>query len=187
MSSGRTLSRFFANPFTDYDANSNFAIDRNYWSNYLSELAIVCMKKTKLNDETCDGGLYVGSLGVVYMIDKVLSNGYCNQYENDLKKYSRDCIAKNDSYFDSNGNMRSSFLLGNCGLYTVASLVCKHMLNDDGTCSKYASAFQNATKICEKDGYLKCGSDELLVGRAGILCAYLFYRNKLKIEVSYFL
>ena len=30
------------------------------------------MKKTKLNDDTCDGGLYVGSLGIVYMIDKVL-------------------------------------------------------------------------------------------------------------------
>ena len=179
-------TRFFINPYQDFtDTNQIISIDRNYWSNYLEETVLHCVKKTKLNDKTLDGGLYVGNLGLVFMIYKVLSNGFCKKYESELKKYMQDSIELNEKYLKKHGDrtMLSSFLLGDCGFYAMASLTNKFLYNSDQNCLKYARHYSEAAKLSEKKDFLPFGGDELFVGRAGVLCGVLLYRNKLGIEV----
>jgi hypothetical protein len=170
--------RFFKNPYPDY--KDVLSIDRSYWTNYLEELAIYCVKKTKLNDSTCDGGLYVGNLGLVYMIYKVLSNGYCKNYEKELKKYAHEAIELNGLYSRKNKD-KTSFILGNCGYYAMASLISKFLDENDGL--EYAKEYTQAAKLTTKKDFLANGSDELFVGRTGVLCGVLFYRKKLGIDV----
>ena len=153
--------RFFINPYQDDFKNNieHLNIDKNYWSNYLEEIALYCIKKTKLNDKTCDGGLYVGNLGLVYMIYKILSNGYCKNYEEDLKKYMNDSIELNRTYLSRHGDktMIASFLLGDCGFYAMASLVSKYLHKNDDDCVKYSRDYEQAAKLCEKTDFLPFG------------------------------
>jgi hypothetical protein len=180
-------NRYFINSYQDFIQNDSqlISIDRNYWSNYLEELALHCVKKTKISEKTLDGGLYVGNLGLVFMIYKILSNGFCKNYEIDLKRYMHDSIELNEKHLKKHGDktMLASFLLGDCGFYTMASLTSKFLYNNDQDCLKYARNYSEAAKLSEKKDFLSFGGDELFVGRAGVLCGVLFYKKVLRIDV----
>lgn len=181
------LKRYFKNPYLDYiKGETVINIDKSYWSDYLQEYVLLCVKKTKLNHDTCDGGLYVGSLGLVYMLYKVLSGGYCKEHSKNLEKYLHELIDVNSNYAlrNKDKNDVTSFLLGNCGFYVMGSLFSKYIQNDNESCLKFARYYHETSKICEIEGFLSQGCDELFVGRAGILCGALFYRKKLGIDVN---
>ena len=184
MTKFSATKRFFINSYDDFKENEVLNISRSFWTNYLEELAMFCVKKTKLNKESCDGGLYVGSLGVAYMVYKVVSAGYCKNYEDELKKYAYDVVQLNKLYLHADKTLRASFILGDCGFYAMASLIEKNFCSRDEECRKFARDYAESAKIGEKKDFLPFGDNELFVGRAGILCGVLFYRKKLGIDVK---
>ena len=192
------LNRYFTNTFLNSESEVEFRenFNQNLWKNYLEASFLQCMSayKPKSSHKYCDGGIYVGSLGLIFPAYKILQCNILPSHENQIKKYILDVINANEKYFnDNDSNTKSTeevgFLLGmifiKCirknsfklsliyykgkgGLYLLASLAFK--LNDDlNNELNYAYKYANASSICKDIDFLKKGSDEMFVGRAGYL------------------
>jgi hypothetical protein len=176
--------RYFTNTYSDYE-NQELDINKEYWSSFLVQKAIECLTSTKLNLKTCDGGLYVGNLGLVYMIHKLLTSNYLKKDEIQLKAHIKAIIELNKQYFDSNAskNELASFLLGRVGFLTICGLVYKDLFEDDQMFLMSVDELKKSTSICDKLAYLHAGSDEMFVGRAGVLASFLYLKKNIHVEV----
>ena len=78
MASYNTESRYFINPFKDYDPSENkVEINVEFWKNYITETFFECMLKLKSKNSSryCDGGIYTGNLGCIFAAYKILNSG----------------------------------------------------------------------------------------------------------------
>lgn len=176
--------RYFPNPYEDYQIGEEIKVDKSYLTNHIAELAMFSVKRTRLDVASCDGGLYVGNIGLIYMIHKVLINSLAENYHQDLVKYLNESLNLNARYFDANKSDRASFILGNGGYYAMGALVAKHFKRDDQMVDYFASEYAKSARIVERENFLRHGCDELFVGRAGYLCGALYFRNNIGIEVN---
>jgi hypothetical protein len=172
--------RYFKNPYPDQYTQNDLIIDKKYWLEYIKETSLLCMKKMKPvgKEKYCDGGLYTGNLGLIYMCFKIISSGKLNEYEKDYKNYMIDCLKAND---DFKFKRDVAFLLGKGGYLIMGCLVSK-------TCemeSEFKSFFNEYIRLgssCEPINFLKNGSDEIFVGRAGYLAGVLCLKKYLNID-----
>ena len=169
--------RHFHNPYDDYELSKEFQnpnlVNREFCIKEAKEIAFQCMLKMKPNSgkKYCDGGVYVGNLGLIFMAYKMIKTGLYNEYESEIKKYVFDCIKANEEYYSSNDIKATrdvAFILGKGGYYVMASLASK-ILGDELNSLKYAAEYSRISIICEPINFLPSGSDELFVGRAGYL------------------
>jgi hypothetical protein len=58
--------RYFVNKFADYKAGSEVVIDRVKWKKYCESIVNTIFEKFPPCSDSCDGGLYVGNIGVAY-------------------------------------------------------------------------------------------------------------------------
>lgn len=179
--------RYFPNTYQDYGDNWTPSNLDNL-NNYLKEISLTCVvkNKPKAKDEYCDGGLYTGSAGAIFMSHKIVSNNLLKENVSYFKKYIHDSIQANRDFFSNTPNIWDvSFLCGKAGFLLMGSLGSK-LLGLDEDSIKYANEYASLAHICEPINFLKKGSDEMLVGRAGYLCGLLCFKNYLYLEVSAF-
>lgn len=78
---------------------------------------------------------------------------------------------KNDKH------VKTSFLLGNLGAYFVGALVY-NAVDKKQMVARCLTSYAEAAPLCLPTQFLKCGSDELFVGRAGYLCGLLQLKKR---------
>ncbi len=177
--SANSSERYFTNPYSDFNSQVNSAdkvVRADFWTNYATETALMCIHKLKPNVRHCNGTLYTGNLGLVFMAYTMLRSNLFKKYENELKKYMIDCVKANEEFISAasvRGPKEVAFLVGNGGLAIMGCLAWRASGNEVNV-AKYVDAYASAAHICEPVNFLSHGSDEIFVGRAG----YLWYNFK---------
>jgi len=91
-------------------------------------------------------------------------------------KRSRCCC---DRYEKDGKGEEGGFLLGASGIYMTAALIY-HEFNEDESAVKYLEKCKKlAERAASTTNFLRHGSDEIFVGRAGYLCAIRNLHSKL--------
>lgn len=175
----RNSDRFFSNPYEDYVPSSNVSVNdivnKAYCKDLIEKEKSECLLhlKPKSSSKYCNGKVYTGNLGLVFMCHKLLSNNEFEDNNHQLKHYVKSCIAANEEYLEINpysGSKDVAFLTGKGGLYVMGFFASK-MLGEENHAQRYAQHYANLARVCEPIDFLPNGSDELFVGRAG----YLWY------------
>ena len=124
----------------------------------------------------CDGGLYVGCAGIAYAfhyLSKAHSHSL-SSLNNSLFVKAKEYVEASLQFVDSKScrDPPTSFLLGKAGIYMVASLVYAS-LKDEHRALELRNRYLELASIVLPRDFLRSGSDELFVGRAGYLCGLL--------------
>lgn len=176
-------SRYFINNLKDFTPGGNIKIPKDALQNQCYEYMQKITDQQTLNPKDCDGGLYVGLAGVSYAFYHLSQNPHFQKERQDFLSKSWHYLQPALSYAEKGRNKRdAAFVLGSGGVYAVAAAVLKALGKDkdsDGYVERYASL---ADDCLERD-YLGCGSDEILVGRAGYLAGVLFLQKVLGKQV----
>jgi len=177
--------RYFVNEMSDWGGSGlgmEVDLDSNKWSqaalNYVQQI----VKNLPPTLQNCDGGLYVGAAGVAYMLWYLSTKPAFEQQKNDLLGLAKRYVDVSFQYINhpqyKDDGIQVSLILGNGGIHVVGALVYNALgLNDQvKTCIE---AYAALAEKCLQPRFLRCGSDELFVGRAGYLCGLLVLRQKL--------
>nr|XP_023019733.1 lanC-like protein 3 homolog [Leptinotarsa decemlineata] len=178
MSSQRT--RHFVNPKPDYE--TSFGFPEIPSAEIISSLDSIILKienGVKPTEKNASDGIYLGTAGITYMfyhlskIQTLLGN---KEYLNKAIEYLKPALNVASCVSSKNTDM-PSFILGNCGIYAVASAVYK-AVGDETRSEHFMSCYYKAANICKEQNFLSCGSDELFVGRAGFILGALWLSNE---------
>lgn len=166
--------RYFPNPYPDF-TSSNVNINSTFLTNLIVENGFLCMSKEKAKSSAkyCDGGIYTGNLGLIFMGFKMLKSGLITDPNQTsmILKYLKECVSANQDYYANNDIKQSrdiSFLCGKGAFYVMAAMACK-LLGNESEAYQFAQAYAQLARICEPLQFLPRGSDEIFVGRAGFL------------------
>lgn len=159
------MLRYFQNVLPDFDRD--FIVEPSIkLSESVEEITNKIKKNLAANDRNARDGLYLGTAGVAYMfyhISKVPALRSCRQqFLTSAVEYIQpalDLAAKCDNVMKN----LPSFLLGNGGIYAVASAIF-HANQDVKNATLYREKYIHIAPIC-KSSFLKCGDDELFVGK----------------------
>ncbi|CAL1300919.1 unnamed protein product [Larinioides sclopetarius] len=134
--------------------------------------------------DDADGGLYVGLSGVSYMCYYLSQHPEFAEKKGELLERSEYYLqhALTDADAPKNKSSRAAFLLGGCGAYAVAAALNK-TLGKDKESRIFLDKYVSLADGCLGLDYLGCGSDELLVGRAGYLSGILFLQKVFESEI----
>ena len=85
--------RFFINPYsshgkTEYRSIEDL-IDVDFWKNWALETALESLQrlKPKATSKHCDGSVYTGNLGLIFVSYKMLKSGYYPKYASNFQAY----------------------------------------------------------------------------------------------------
>lgn len=163
--------RFFPNPVSDIADNSSEII--HIPTDLIRSTVLNILEKVnnhlKPTLSNAGDGLYLGTAGVAYMYYYMSKTPLLSQHHRDFMAQAVDYINPALAVAHKNENRRSevpAFLLGNCGIYAVASVIFK-AVGDKVQSNHYLKLYHEAAYICKEMRFLDCGSDELFVGRAG--------------------
>ena len=176
--------RFFTNKLPDHNPGTDVHIAKDWWHGQI--LAIVKTITDALSSEVSqDGGLYVGSAGIAYMLYYVSTYEPFYQHKANFIHLAQS-ILKRDLIFTERQSSkpadRVSFLLGPSGLYTLGALLGKLMQKEE-MMQDNIKKFKSIAPECIKPNFLGCGSDELFVGRAGFLSGALTMEKRIGVKV----
>ncbi len=171
--------RYFVNRLQDFVPGTRVQIDGNHWKQIVLGITKNIMDNMPPTFDNCDGGAYVGCAGVAYMFQRLAESALFAAEKDDFLTKARNYSDVALSYASSKHNRDppAAFLLGPGGVYAIGSLV----YNDLGQLPasiELNKKYQALGAVCQPVNYLKCGSDELLVGRAGYLCGALLLNRK---------
>lgn len=178
--------RYFVNNLPDY-TGGDVTPNKAQLKERTLELVETITKKWAKNHENCDGGLYVGLAGAVYMLHHLSQKPeFAGERDSLLKQASAylkpalECA----NHTKTRGHKVDicAFLLGNAGVYAVAAVVHKTLGNME-ECKKYISEFSQLASALIPVNWLSCGGDEFLVGRAGYLAGLLWLQSELGCNV----
>ena len=158
---------------------SRVTIEPAFWTPKIKNLIDVILKGMPPTFENCDGSLYVGCAGVSYMLYYVANNEHFVDVRGDYLTKARNYVEVSLSYCKSKRSRDppAAFLLGPAGVYAVGSLIYSDIGQKD-VADEYIKKYLALGSVCEPINYLDCGSDELLVGRAGYLCGAFLLNKK---------
>ncbi|KAK9746120.1 Lanthionine synthetase C-like protein [Popillia japonica] len=176
--------RYFPNRASDLQPLTPLEIPNNLKSSLLDVLTKIT-NKLKPVEKNGEDGLYLGTAGIAYMfyhLSKIPAfKEYHNKYLENALNYLQPALLV-CKRFSIHKNDVPSFLLGNAGVYAVATAIY-NAIGDGAQCNKYIELYKDAGKLCTKMHFLNCGSDELFVGRAGYLCGALWMESELKSRI----
>ncbi len=172
-------SRHFTNALQDFPPGSKVAVDPQSWVPRIKGMVESIVKGMPPTPDNCDGSLYVGCVGVAYMLDYVagfdLFSDVRPQYLAKAREYTDVSLAYCKSKHCR--DPRAAFILGPAGVHLVGGLVYSH-LGQEETGAECRQKYASLCAACEPINYLECGSDEILVGRAGYICGALHLNRK---------
>lgn len=167
--------RYFPNTMPDYEGQDiDSEMPQSFLLKFMEKIIKDIENAIKPIDRNGSDGLYLGTAGISYMY-------YHLSKIPNLTEHRSRFLLKGVEYLGSAFNaMRDnsqkdipSFILGNSGLYAVASAIYK-AIGDNNQSENFRKMYIEAGKICKNVCFLNCGSDELFVGRAGNGCSYAF-------------
>lgn len=168
------MLRYFPNVLPDF-GKGEVELNQDHLKHSVEEITTKILTNFPANDKNAEDGLYLGAAGVAYMfyyLSKVpslrkqqhLFIGNAVEYIQPALHVAAKCETKTKHL--------PSFLLGNSGIYAVASAIY-HASKDLKLANFYREKFLRIAPVC-KNPFLDSGEDELFVGRAGYLCAALW-------------
>ncbi len=173
-------SRYFTNKLPDLTKGSDVEILIAKWKERSESIANTVAEKMAPNLDQCDGGLYVGNVGVAYMFYYLST---CEAFLDKRKLFLEkafEYFGVSLKYYTKRGSEMAgpSLILGRGGVLAVGILIAKAMGNET-LCAEYIEQYASYAKEVQPIDFLSCGSDELFVGRAGYLCGVWTLQNKL--------
>lgn len=169
--------RYFPNPYPDYypDSEQTALVNAQYVKKFILETSFLCMAraKPKSSADYCNGGIYTGNLGLIFMCTKLLKSGLItdDKQRTQVLSYLDACVQANQEYYATNDIRQSrdvSFICGKGGFYVMAAMALKN-LGREPEAMQYAQSYAGLARVCEPLEFLRGGSDEMFVGRAGFL------------------
>lgn len=180
--------RYFVNEMDDWveGFGREVEVDTQRWVKEAFDYVQKIIQNFSPTLQNCDGGLYVGAAGVGYTLwylstkpafasQKAALLGLAKKYVDVSFQYIQHPDYKDDG-------IQVSLILGNGGVYLVGALVF-HSLGLHDQVKQCVNAYEKLAEKCLLPRFLRCGSDELFVGRAGYLAGLLVLRNKLGVKV----
>lgn len=177
--------RFFENKMPDcgYDQEVQIPVDQ------IRARIVAVIEALRQNvvasPQACDGGVYVGIAGIAYALLYVAQSKQIPEKESEYLELAEQYINVALDYEEKKQSpeMRSAFLLGSAGVFAVAALLYR-ALGKEEKVQEYIGKYASLAGLCCQPGdYLGCGSDEVLVGRAGFLCGAEMLTKKLGQQV----
>ncbi|XP_064627723.1 lanC-like protein 3 [Lineus longissimus] len=173
------MVRYFKNNLGDFVCGRSAHevegdIDRSYWKKIIKSTVDTILKgqPPRKPGSGGDGGLYVGVAGVAYMYYYVAQCEVFSSERYDYLNTARDYIEVALESAVVEKHDEHSFLLGGAGAYAVGSIIFKALGQQD-VATKLVNDYARLAKKVVPLNFLRCGSDELFVGRAGYLCGAL--------------
>lgn len=167
--------------YKDQDIRSEVADQKKELLEIIQEIA----SKHEPTESGADGGLYVGIAGIAYMAYHLSRNSQLPEEKSNLillgLKYLYPALIHADKCKDAKKE-KSSFLLGNAGIYAVAAVLYK-AAKDGVRASDYAKRYAQGAANCKPIDFLSCGGDELFVGRAGYLFGALWLNKQFDSQI----
>lgn len=177
------MLRYFQNVLPDFD--NEFMVEPSIkLTESIEEIINTIKKKFVANDKNAHDGLYLGTAGVAYMfyhVSKVPAlQSFKQQFLTSAIEYIQPALVLTAQTDNVLKNL-PSLLLGNGGIYAVASVIF-HANKDVTNAALYRNKYIQIAPIC-KSSFLKCGDDELFVGKIfhirytnNYSCSYI-YKN----------
>ncbi|CAB3257246.1 unnamed protein product [Arctia plantaginis] len=172
------MVRFFPNPYDDYKPGSDVVVDKDAVVAQINEYVGSITKRLQPTQKNVDGGLYVGITGVSFMFLYLAKNPT-------LSSQKAFYLQKGFEYLkpatETSIGDKTSFLLGEAGTYAISTVLNKELGSDQFAESlrMYKSLYPSYLN----PKFLKCGGDELFVGRAGYLAGILWISRELKTPI----
>ncbi|UYV79348.1 LANCL3 [Cordylochernes scorpioides] len=183
------LKRYFLNKMIDFDDAqlSKYQMTKDVLKKKVLEIINRIFDRQRTSVHECDGGLYVGITGVAYMCYYVGLREAFDSYRFDWLEKAEDYLNKVIAYIEhpryrGEISLKSSFLLGNAGIYSTSALVMNE-LGEKERYDTYINNFARLACVMLPINLLKNGSDEFFVGRAGYICGALNLNRHLKKEI----
>lgn len=178
--------RYFVNKLCDFiDSSVDIPKDmlKTLCLNYTQQI----FNRQTVTFEDCNGGLYVGLAGVSYMCYYLAQHPAFSENRPEFLDKCEKFLTPALSYIEhprvkADKSNLTSFLLGSSGTYAVAAAVMKVLGKENesaGYLQQYAALADHLVPV----NFLKCGSDELFVGRAGYLSGVLFLQKTFNQQV----
>ncbi|XP_049876637.1 lanC-like protein 3 [Pectinophora gossypiella] len=175
---GYKMVRYFQNPFEDFRPDAVVAVDKVEISHHIDDYIKNTVKRLVPSHKNVEGGLYVGITGVAYMFYYLAKNPL---FSENKKNYLEKGMEYLKPALETSAGDRTSFLLGDAGTYALAAALFKEMGDDQYIES--VKAYKSLYNSYLHPKFLKCGGDELFVGRSGYIAGALWMRRELKTEV----
>jgi len=160
--------RYFVNGFVGKESLHE-VIDKTFVTGRIKEVVDQIIARQKLGRRDLDGGLYVGAGGVAYMLLHIQKQFPNQSY---LETAKRLAVAHLTSC-QTRGPESLGFLLGGSGIFALNAVLSK-TFGDTESQNNSVKLFKNCLHEFLKPDPLGCGSDEMLVGRAGYLAGYMW-------------
>lgn len=174
-------TRYFENVKPDFEPDNGSKIPNKNIQVSLNGILLKIEKNFKPIEKHGGDGIYLGTAGVAYMfyhLSKIpLLSDRKSTFLNKAVEYIKPALVVSGYLADKKKDV-PSFILGNCGVYAVASAIY-NAVGDEYQSKHYRQLYNEAANYCKNPRFLACGSDELFVGRAGrrflsksIVCSY---------------
>lgn len=172
--------RFFMNKLPDYTPGTNVQVDISKWKEMTEKVVEKVLSKRPPSYENCDGGLYVGDAGIAYMLYYLSQNSQLSSKKDDYLKSAMQYTQISMEYLKryKTNDPPCSFILGKAGVIGLSSLLFQ-AIGDGQSSDKMSNEYAHLSEDCTPINFLRCGSDELFVGRAGYLCGVMNLQQKL--------
>lgn len=177
-------TRFIVNKLDDY-TNQDIANEISGQKKELMEIVREIASKQSASESAAEGGLYVGLAGISYMALHLSRISQLQEEKSNFILFGLQYLAPALKHADrckDSTKERSSFLLGNAGVYAVAAVLYK-AAKDKIKASEYAKRYAQGASNCKPLNFLASGGDELFVGRAGYLFGALWLNKQLDSQV----
>ncbi|KAJ2948575.1 hypothetical protein O0L34_g7828 [Tuta absoluta] len=174
------MVRFFQNPYEDFKPNTSktAVFDKTETSRQIDEYVKNITNRLAPSVDHVDGGLYVGVTGISYMFYYLAKNPVLSDnktlYLQKATEYLKPAM-------ETSAGDKTSFLLGDAGTYALATAIFKELGDEcyKHTLHQYTALYQSYLN----PKFLKCGGDELFVGRSGYIAGALWLSKELKSNI----
>ena len=168
----------------DYVPGGQVQVNKDFWKQQIVALTKAIMSKMPPTLDNCDGGLYVGNAGVAYMFYYLSMHVDFADMKSTFLEQAMLYLRVSLEYTKKSGSRdATSFILGGAGVDAIASLIYQQA-GDTNTSNKFADSYVKVGEKCLPIDFLRCGSDELFVGRAGYLCGAMNLNKRLGRQVK---
>lgn len=163
--------RYFLNPLLEADTSilESLDIPANTLKTMIDDIEHKIKSKIKPEVANASDGVYLGTAGIAYMFYHLSRTPSLSSKHKEFMAEALTYIAPALAVAERSSSRKSDlpgFILGNSGVYAVAATIF-NAVADSVQSQKYREMFYEIAPICKDTHFLRCGSDELFVGRAG--------------------
>lgn len=171
------MVRYFPNKFEEYTDGAEFLNKENIISVINQHLQLIT-KRFPPNHNNVGGGLYVGVTGIAYMYYHLAKNPLLSEYKNQFMQSAFEYLKP---ALETSAGDKTSFLLGDAGTCAIATALNKEAGNEKFLTT--LDMYKSLASIYLNPKFIKCGADELFVGRSGYLAGGLWLSREINMQV----